>query len=661
MKNALKVMLIAGMVSWAGVVKADTQKSVYTNGKNMFGYSIVNDPVNLNMVAAGTLSTPGNPATDTADIEVVIFDRFGDVRSTTRINGGKNEYCYNINYYDLGLGGQGFILSGASLEGTIIRPHIWLIDRSGNLLNHKVYTSGTDAGAALHAFTTQDGKFLVSGFINRGVAAASSKQGMVLKLNANLTISWQKFLNTTVTPSNDWDMCEFGIETNSGYFITGSRNASGTPAVTKSVLALWLNKATGALVADRSFRSSQTTFAEVGASACYEATTDQLFLLSNNSAVQSFVITKFTGTTQNSSWKYGQLANTTHAYGYSIKFYNATSSELLVTGMVAGVNITDAQSNVVNSKVPFIASISRSIGLVNFDYYLEIPNVNFSNYGAPLLTLGTTTGMPTIFTPEMLYTSSIGTNYFLGYRREYNANYRLELIGRENNGTEPTCSYYPVDLYDIANPTSTQTAITISNGNLTLPAVPELIAVAFPKPRINCFEAPCVNVVANAGADNCCFAGYIVGTPSLAGATYSWAISAGGGLSSTTIAQPTVTAPGTFTLTMTNRCGEVSTDVVVVTGACCRLGATETNTAAANAITVYPNPGNGEFTFTFTAEETDVVQLRVLDLSGREVANRTLSSTSAAVSLTELTDGIYIYQLSINGAVQKQDRLIIAH
>ncbi|MGL5891323.1 MAG: T9SS type A sorting domain-containing protein [Bacteroidia bacterium] len=667
MKTKLKTLITAAMLCSATYLCADSQTSAYTPGKKMLGYSMTGNPLDpFGVIAGGTLVTSTNPASDTADIEVLEYDRFGKVGWSVRINGGTNEYCYNINTFDFGSTNNGYIISGASVEGGILRPHVWIIDRAGNLLNHRYYTSGTLAGNALHAFQTQDGNFFVTGFYYAGTLNSSAKQGIAIKINQSLNVVWRKFVNTTATASNDWDMCDFGIETSSGYFITGSRNQSASSGGAKSVMAIWLNKTTGAISFDRSFRTTGSLANETGASAAYDAAANKLYVLSNNSSSHGFMVTVFNGTTlPATNRRYGYIdPSFIDAYGYSIKIDNSTTNVLTVAGLKAGVNVVDALGNTVSSKVPFIADLNLTTGAVNFDRYNEIPGAGLGGFGTPFMKLGTATSMPDIFTPELLISRRNTENHYFGYRREYNSDIRLELIRSTSSSTEPPCSYLDVLLTLQSNNITTQTVATVANGTLTVPAILEIESFPFPKSQINCFEAPCVNEVANAGPDGGCI-GDPIGTPAIAGATYVWTSApAGLTLSSTTVAQPfTLTGSGfvtyTVTLTMTNRCNETTTDVLLFTPFGCRKAGTADNSVNQQQASVFPNPGNGTFTFNYQAEETDVVQVQVLDMSGRTVAVRSLTASGQQLTFDELSDGIYIYQLSVNSKMVKQDRLII--
>jgi Secretion system C-terminal sorting domain len=664
MKNATKLFLATALICSTGLLKADTQTSTYINGKNLFGFSVtesVRSLFQLNRIVAGTVFTPGNPPTDTADIQVIEYDRFGSMRSSFKINNGTNEYCYNITNYSFS-SGAGYIISGASLEAGILRPHVWLIDQNGVILAHKVFNRSTASGAAMHATPTSDGNFLVSGFVDFG---ASGKQGLVMKLNTSLGIVWHKLINSpTPNVSSDWDICEFGCEVDNAYFITGTSNNNNANNLGHVVLALWLNKTTGAIVTNKSFAVSGGVN-EFGTSAFYSSSDSKLYVLSNSFTKSGFSVTTFTGTTPSTvtstSKKYEQIFSPfNYPLGYSIKINTVSPNELLVAGMLS------SEETATPNLRPFLVKIDRPLGFVIGDDYYEMPNSGFHNFGAPLLKYTQRT-IKSFFAPQMLYAKGGLVNdpdaAIFGYRKENSAIHRLEMITQIAGTTYETgCEQAPTDIFDAANTLTFGYSVTLLTNALTITS-PSSTSTQTITSQINCFEAPCVNEVANAGPDQVCF-GSAIGTPALPGATYVWTSVPTTGItfSSTTVAQPvitSVTGSHTLTVTMTNRCKEVSTDVMTITNSGCRLAGTANNSEEQQQANVFPNPGNGTFTFNYQAEETDAVQVQILDMSGRSVASRSLTASGQQLTFDELADGIYIYQLTVNNKVVKQDRLII--
>ncbi len=111
---------------------------------------------------------------------------------------------------------------------------------------------------------------------------------------------------------------------------------------------------------------------------------------------------------------------------------------------------------------------------------------------------------------------------------------------------------------NIAQPTASQAGtytVTATNPTTTCFSTDQVVVTSSGTPP-----------VANAGIDQtltCTTTSIQLGTAAIAGNTYSWSPPAG--LSSTSIAQPTATAPGTYTLTVTNTAnGCTATDVVVI-------------------------------------------------------------------------------------------------
>jgi len=90
--------------------------------------------------------------------------------------------------------------------------------------------------------------------------------------------------------------------------------------------------------------------------------------------------------------------------------------------------------------------------------------------------------------------------------------------------------------------------------------------------------------------------------------------------------------------------------------------ASATTKASEPFSSLYPNPGNGTFYLDGTIAETDKAELRVMDMSGRLVAQQELlaGSTKHTIDLNTLSNGIYCWSLLVNGEAVKNEKLIIA-
>ncbi|MBA2612722.1 MAG: T9SS type A sorting domain-containing protein [Bacteroidetes bacterium] len=145
----------------------------------------------------------------------------------------------------------------------------------------------------------------------------------------------------------------------------------------------------------------------------------------------------------------------------------------------------------------------------------------------------------------------------------------------------------------------------------------------------------------------------------LLGATFSWALTTG--LSSPTAATPLATPPATstnYTVTITDKCGNVSTDVVNVLkkNDCPRSLTTQINSieADASSLSIYPNPNNGKFDLTVDADyEKNII---VYDYTGKIVFEKNkISDRSINIDITNVAKGIYFVKIiSDNQTVTKK-------
>jgi hypothetical protein len=78
----------------------------------------------------------------------------------------------------------------------------------------------------------------------------------------------------------------------------------------------------------------------------------------------------------------------------------------------------------------------------------------------------------------------------------------------------------------------------------------------------------------------------------------------------------------------------------------------------------YPNPFNPSTNISFTLEDPADVELRVYDISGRQILQRNLGTKSAGlhtedVNLEGLTSGTYIYEIEVNGRWRQQSTMML--
>ncbi|MCU0435867.1 MAG: T9SS type A sorting domain-containing protein [Bacteroidia bacterium] len=655
-----KLLILFTAVLTAGIQQVSAvqyQKSFYFGQSNQHSYSVTESVTTAgNIVTAGTVCRNNGQPTDSANIHLQEVTPAGVVVWSRIIIGSGNDYCMNINKIS-----GGYILTGYQQISTgQNRAAVWIVNSTGSILQQRTYTHPTltaHSTYAMHGFQASDGRYIVSGFVSAGQTAAAAKQGMVLKLGSTLTVTWARFLNTPNSTTTDHDMCEFGIETPSGYFFTGSQNISSTSA-RQGVLAVWLNPSTGAIVANNSFINTTGNSRECGASACYSAATNKLYLLFNNSFIHCFGIAEFTGTTYTSNTLF---TGTNFNYqGFSIRISQHNADELIVAGMTQSVTVPVNQTN---SSTPFMVEINRTSYAILGEINYLLPSTGFNVYGGFFKYFDGQ--QPYIYSPEIMAWSTPSTKEIslLGYRRQGGGNkYRLEII----NNIPPVlgdvvggCGYNQLgftktsDTWTILPTPATTTSVANQASTTVDYRVDPTI--------LDCNRDPsnCVGQVANAGPDIICPPAQI-GTPAIAGCTYSW--SGTGTLSAYNIAQPVAsTSGGTFLLTMVNACGEVSFDVVVVFSniAACR----QANPNAANAaqITFYPNPASETVTLEWAVPAETVAEVRVMDVTGRQVIAQNVAASNTSLNVSALPQGLYVCQFVLNGEVVKTERLVVNH
>ncbi|MBL7888090.1 MAG: T9SS type A sorting domain-containing protein [Bacteroidia bacterium] len=76
---------------------------------------------------------------------------------------------------------------------------------------------------------------------------------------------------------------------------------------------------------------------------------------------------------------------------------------------------------------------------------------------------------------------------------------------------------------------------------------------------------------------------------------------------------------------------------------------------------LYPNPNNGSFTVEYAIEENDQADLCVYSVEGKKIACYKLNANDKKILIQEnlFSNGMYFYQIHLNGKIAMQDKLII--
>jgi hypothetical protein len=136
-------------------------------------------------------------------------------------------------------------------------------------------------------------------------------------------------------------------------------------------------------------------------------------------------------------------------------------------------------------------------------------------------------------------------------------------------------------------------------------------------------------------------------------------------------------APGSYTFTTTppympgaiirvklaiQSCGNVWSEVVHLGCVATRMADPGLQTEEIQAVSMYPNPTSGKLFINFGSNSEETYSLRLLDLSGRLIAERTIAFTSGSGQIElDLANGIYIAELvSKEGKIEGMQRIVIS-
>ncbi len=102
-------------------------------------------------------------------------------------------------------------------------------------------------------------------------------------------------------------------------------------------------------------------------------------------------------------------------------------------------------------------------------------------------------------------------------------------------------------------------------------------------------------------------------------------------------------------------------DSISLTPAICDSSVSVAENTFANNFKLYPNPNNGSFSVEYTIEENDQADLCIYSVEGRKIACYKLNANDKKILIQEnlFSNGMYFYQIHLNGKIAMQDKLII--
>lgn len=218
-------------------------------------------------------------------------------------------------------------------------------------------------------------------------------------------------------------------------------------------------------------------------------------------------------------------------------------------------------------------------------------------------------------------------------------------------GPDTACLGTPVTVTD-ATPggtwSSTNTAVaTISSGGVLTPVTIGLTSIIYS--HLGCFATKniYVNTVPNAGSISGSY--YVCPTPinfseTTTGGTWGITNPSIAGVSTTGAVFAIAPGLDTVTYSVTNGCGTSKAIFPINTTPC--LNGVEEVTINALSMEIYPNPNNGTFTINNASGRTEVVNVTVTDLLGRQVKQVAANTNSTTTIKTDLPKGMYFITAS---------------
>ncbi len=167
-----------------------------------------------------------------------------------------------------------------------------------------------------------------------------------------------------------------------------------------------------------------------------------------------------------------------------------------------------------------------------------------------------------------------------------------------------------------------------------------------------------------------------IGNTSIAGVTYAWSGPVGGFVGGiTNVAQPTINKLGLYTVIVSPISGAavcggpVTRTVNVVSNPTCngRISGNGNNVSQSDISTeermysIYPNPTSGKLNIDLSQSSFVDASINIVDISGKKIVMEKLSAENPnnTLDISKLNNGIYFYELNIDGKQMKKQRVVL--
>ena len=437
MRFSLLLALI--LTGFSGLSQTITFQETMMVNRQQTGYSVLNiyDPASSSdeYLLAGTVLQQS--VSDSTDLRVFRTDGAGAILWEKTYSTGENDRCLGIDH-----SGDGFILTGYSDTGSInAQMFLMQIDANGNILNQMRYESPmTGQTQGLGVQHTLDNGYIVAGFVAAGYFNNDPKQSYVMKVDSNLNPVWSRYFDTPWDINRDLDMAENVIEIPGvGYFVSGSvnikkYNSSPTYNLTYQGVMAMMVDLNGNLLwnSSLSVQDSLTTgHWGVGVRSYFDVSSNQVYLMANNSEAHQFNITVFdlSGNIVN-HWDYNSLL-------YGLAGFDLIESndptKLVACALATFLDFQVGSTWYSFNYPPVLLEFDKSDGTQAWSNLYKVPSENYGTLQNGMYT-PLAGQQPEIFTPEMAVKSRNGGYAVAGNRSNASSYFDLEIIKVANNG-----------------------------------------------------------------------------------------------------------------------------------------------------------------------------------------------------------------------------------
>lgn len=407
-----------------GLLSAQNFEKTLSRANTDYNHYSVETAQNGDLILAGTLFENGNNS-----IHVVRMDASGNVLCEQKLNFSADDRALDVMEDP----NQRMVVTGYTTSAGI--PELIIAQfNSSCACQQNVTVTGVPAGAGTNIIWSDNSQSYIVG----GMRADQFTNPMYDNYAVLLEIDPSSLLITNSLelrgPDHHHASINDIIEMPNGYFVTGSIDDG---IQLQGVLAAWVDFNLN-LSHHVSFESTNSQ--HVGVSAVYDSGSDNIYLMSNNSAWHNPQITRINGASGSTPSIGGHFImaldpnyGPTNASGFELRqsIYNSNN-------LVAAGNFRTHGGSQANNAAPWLTEFNKNSGAHVRTIINNAPSTNFHAHGGG--TFSTYNGVhPRIFNQEILTVRPDGAGYIYLGPRTVNGRYGLEVISTDFDHTVNDC------------------------------------------------------------------------------------------------------------------------------------------------------------------------------------------------------------------------------